>query len=192
MVSWIGKIFFRIRIQKFVPDSDSKSNILLLQFIKSFSDDFHMYSRTCKTEKKFCYRKNMHYALFQLFNIWFFFYLFADSIWICIRIRTTLFGFGLNLRILNFAPNKLWRLKMRVLIRMTFNMSVYGSVVIFYVNIYKFVWKWLRSYGLASFYGTWYSCTSTTNLQKTKKMFFEGFHGCAYQRPQSGTDIKTN
>jgi hypothetical protein len=63
-----SKIFFchfRIRILRLIFWHNN--------FLKSGSQCVHMYySGTCKTEKKFCHRKNLQFVLFQVFNLRFF------------------------------------------------------------------------------------------------------------------------
>jgi hypothetical protein len=53
---------FRIRILRLIFWQDI--------FLQSGSHCVYMYS--CKTEKKFYYRKNVHFVLFQMFKLWFF------------------------------------------------------------------------------------------------------------------------
>jgi hypothetical protein len=88
-VLWIRKIFF--------ADSESeffcKIRIRILRlifwhnnFLNSGTHCFHVYSGTCQTEKKFCYRKHItvHFVLFQAFNLYFselLLFLFYSSIY---------------------------------------------------------------------------------------------------------------
>jgi hypothetical protein len=58
----------------FWPDSDSKTSTGILTRQKSGSQSFRMYSGTCKSDKKFCYRNKIHFVLTSDFDELFLFY----------------------------------------------------------------------------------------------------------------------
>jgi hypothetical protein len=72
--------FCRIRIQNyFLPDTDSETNTLTRQFSKEWLSllSYTVYSGTWKnTEKQFCHRKTMHFAIFHVLTIFLIIFIF--------------------------------------------------------------------------------------------------------------------